>query len=229
MGGTFIGSRPIKVNTARKEKHQLEAQYNQKSESNNNNYYYKNQPQQTQQPFNNQRVYSNKSLNLQSHPKEVTTSPDDPNNSVLFIGPLSGSTSEDILYKLFSAYGQIKAVKLAHNRDCGFVEYYRKIDARNAFALDGTYVDGKKISINWGNSNQIRTPNSRFKRDREERTNSSLPLPTHLRPSNFSEPFNVIQSNQHFLRQSAPYLAPIDNIYTNQITPSRSFFQNHYY
>jgi RNA recognition motif-containing protein len=223
MGGTFIGSRPIKVNTARKEKHQLEAQYNQKTENTNSNYYY-NQPQQTQ------RVYANKSLNLQNNStKEVTTSPDDPNNAVLFIGPLSGATSEDKLYRLFSAYGEIKAVKLSHNRDCGFVEFYRKMDAKNAFALDGTLVDMKKISINWGNSNQIRTPSQRFKKEREERTNFVLPLPHQYRPSGFNQPYNVLQSNQHFLQQNINYLTPVDNVFLNHIVPSKNYYQNHYY
>eukprot|EP01091_Cochliopodium_minus_P012668 TRINITY_DN3888_c0_g1_i1.p1 TRINITY_DN3888_c0_g1~~TRINITY_DN3888_c0_g1_i1.p1 ORF type:complete len:502 (+),score=137.07 TRINITY_DN3888_c0_g1_i1:78-1583(+) len=218
MGGTIVGTRPIKVNTSKKEKSHLEQQFTQNNlkfgdPKNNSSGNITTTPGITSQ-----KTFNNMSLNFNKEGNENTT--------ILFIGSLSGETSEDDLFRVFNAYGEIRAVKLSHNKDCGFIDFYRRDDAKKAFVLDGTVLDGKKIVINWGNSTaECKSSNPRFKRYREDKTISQIPVPTIHRQPNFQEPFDVQSHNQYFIDNNFTNNFPIQQEYLNQIIPSRNGYQ----
>ena len=221
MGGTIVGTRPIKVNTAKKEKAQLEQQYIQKI----NQQYYFNQPNTIPNP--NQR-FNNMNMNIQNPVKEIQIN-DNPTNTVIFVAHLSIDTTEEDLFRLFHPYGEIKSIKLSPTKDCAFIEYFKRDDAKKAFALDGTILDNKKIYINWGHGTDLNTMNNRFKSMREEKTVSHIPVPSYYQQTNFQEPFNVHKSNQHFMQQNYPSIQPIQQNYLNQVVPLKTDYKNYYY
>ena len=73
----------------------------------------------------------------------------------IFVGNLSISTSEQALRALFSAFGQVLSVNVVNDRDTevprgfAFIEMGSDAEAQAAItALDGTIVDGRRVSVN---------------------------------------------------------------------------------
>ncbi len=72
----------------------------------------------------------------------------------LFVGNLPFKVSQDELRKLFSAYGEVKAVRLVRDRQTGrargfgFVEMYEADAARAIKALHGSEFGGRTIKVN---------------------------------------------------------------------------------
>jgi len=72
----------------------------------------------------------------------------------LFVGNLPFKTSQDELRKLFSAYGDVKAVRLVRDRQTGrargfgFVEMYEADAAKAIKALHGSEFGGRTLKVN---------------------------------------------------------------------------------
>jgi len=73
----------------------------------------------------------------------------------IFVGNLSISTSEQALRALFAAFGQVLSVNVVNDRDTevprgfAFIEMGSDAEAQAAIAaLDGTIVDGRRVSVN---------------------------------------------------------------------------------
>jgi len=75
----------------------------------------------------------------------------DPNNTVLFIGGLSASTTADHLRERFEAYGSLLSVKVPVGKGCGFVHFASRRGAETAMAaLHGQVVGNSRIRVSWG-------------------------------------------------------------------------------
>lgn len=72
----------------------------------------------------------------------------------IYIGNLSYHTTEDELQNAFQQFGNIETVSIIVDRDTGrskgfaFVTYVDEEGAKQALALDGTELGGRKIVVN---------------------------------------------------------------------------------
>ena len=78
----------------------------------------------------------------------------------LYVGNVSPGVDEDRLRRHFEAYGPVASVKIMwprsdderrRGRNCGFVSFRERRDAADARGdLDGTALDGLRLSVGWG-------------------------------------------------------------------------------
>ena len=96
----------------------------------------------------------------------------------IFVGNLSISTSEQALRALFAAYGQVLSVNVVNDRDTevlrgfAFIEMGSDAEAQAAIAaLDGTIVDGRRVSVNQARpkKSDASTIQQRMRRHRDHR------------------------------------------------------------
>eukprot|EP00177_Eucheuma_denticulatum_P002944 GFKZ01005291.1.p1 GENE.GFKZ01005291.1~~GFKZ01005291.1.p1 ORF type:complete len:523 (+),score=53.75 GFKZ01005291.1:901-2469(+) len=87
-------------------------------------------------------------------------SPDDPNNTTIFIGGTGNHITEDLLWREFSTFGELEAVRVPVNKTgFAFVRFKRREDAERAKnELSGTHFislnPNKPVRIEWA-SEQI--------------------------------------------------------------------------
>ena len=253
MAGAYVGSKPIRVNVAKKEKksdtsraaplpqptpyYQPPPNYYPQANAYHSNYGGMGYqpvaaPVLTPAPnFAGNRTFYNKTLNLHPPQPKEPAGHDNPHNTVLFVGGLGGFTTEDDVYRLFLAYGEIQATKLSLNRDCAFVKYYRREDALKAFVLHGTLLDGKMIHVNWGNSPDLKTTfkTERHSNVREKFVEKVEPPCMFSYPSDFQQPFDTDASNKQFLQKSMPYVESVTSNFLYHVSPSPYLYKNLYY
>jgi len=96
----------------------------------------------------------------------------------IFVGNLSISTSEQALRALFAAFGQVLSVNVVNDRDTevprgfAFIEMGSDAEAQAAIAaLDGTIVDGRRVSVNQARpkKSDASTIQQRMRRHRDHR------------------------------------------------------------
>jgi len=73
----------------------------------------------------------------------------------LFVGGLSGDTTDASLRKAFESHGEVREAKVITDRDTGrsrgfgFVTFVRDEDAKTAISkMHGTSLDGRNIIVN---------------------------------------------------------------------------------
>ncbi|KAL6630845.1 RNA-binding domain-containing protein [Neocallimastix sp. 'constans'] len=94
-------------------------------------------------------------LNLYQ-PTPLYNQHNDPNNTTVFVGNLSPSTTEDELRAYFQPFGEIIYVKISTNKACGFIQYFHRHDAENAVQqMAGSIIDGQKVKVSWGHTQMI--------------------------------------------------------------------------
>ena len=96
----------------------------------------------------------------------------------IFVSNLSISTSEQALRALFAAFGQVLSVNVVNDRDTevprgfAFIEMGSDAEAQAAIAaLDGTIVDGRRVSVNQARpkKSDASTIQQRMRRHRDHR------------------------------------------------------------
>ncbi|MBN2351372.1 MAG: RNA-binding protein [Spirochaetales bacterium] len=81
-------------------------------------------------------------------------------DSKLYVGNLSYSTSSEKLQGLFAAHGSVVRVNVMEGKGFGFVEMSSQAEAEAAKkALDGTEVDGRNLKVD-----KARPPSDRPRR-----------------------------------------------------------------
>lgn len=78
----------------------------------------------------------------------------DPSNTTVFVGGLPACISEGTLKTFFQNFGEITYVKIPPNKGCGFVQYVRREDAKQAMLKMHDFpIHGKsRIRLSWGRS-----------------------------------------------------------------------------
>jgi len=69
-------------------------------------------------------------------------------NSKLYVGNLTYSSTEQQVKELFNAYGEVKSIKLLSDKGFGFVEMSTAAEAEKArMALNGQDFNGRQIKV----------------------------------------------------------------------------------
>lgn len=94
-------------------------------------------------------------LNLYQ-PTPLYNQHNDPNNTTVFVGNLSPTTTEDELRSYFQPFGDIIYVKISTNKACGFIQYFHRQNAETAIQqMTGSIIGGSKVKISWGHTQLI--------------------------------------------------------------------------
>ncbi|KAG0249928.1 hypothetical protein BG011_008800 [Mortierella polycephala] len=75
----------------------------------------------------------------------------DPNNTTVFVGGLSGVSHEDELRSCFAMFGEITYVKIPPGKGCGFVQFVHRQSAEMAIAqMNGYQIGNSRVRLSWG-------------------------------------------------------------------------------
>lgn len=77
-----------------------------------------------------------------SSPQNGTNQYNDPNNTTVFVGGLSGVSHEDELRNAFASFGEITYVKIPPGKGCGFVQFVHRQSAEMAINQMNGYQIG---------------------------------------------------------------------------------------
>jgi len=80
-------------------------------------------------------------------PQHPSNQYNDPNNTTVFVGGLSGVSHEDELRNCFAMFGDITYVKIPPGKGCGFVQFVHRQSAEMAINQMNGYQIGKELSI----------------------------------------------------------------------------------
>jgi len=81
-----------------------------------------------------------------SSPQHGTSQYNDPNNTTVFVGGLSGVSHEDELRNAFASFGEITYVKIPPGKGCGFVQFVHRQSAEMAINQMNGYQIGTLLS-----------------------------------------------------------------------------------
>ncbi|NLH49375.1 MAG: RNA-binding protein [Myxococcales bacterium] len=90
----------------------------------------------------------------------------------LFVGGLAWATTSEGLQEAFSPYGEVVEAKVVTDRDTGrsrgfgFVSYATDEEAKEALAMNGTELDGRRIRVDIAQEKEGRGERSFNRRDR---------------------------------------------------------------
>jgi RNA recognition motif-containing protein len=77
----------------------------------------------------------------------------DPNNTTVFVGGLSGVNSEEELRSYFVGFGEITYVKIPPGKGCGFVQFVHRQSAEMAINQMQHYpIGNSRVRLSWGRS-----------------------------------------------------------------------------
>ncbi|CAG8439875.1 7379_t:CDS:2 [Ambispora gerdemannii] len=108
----------------------------------------KNKTTGIQTPFFTQPAQPNPTLNQYN----------DPNNTTVFVGGLSGVNSEDELRSYFAGFGEITYVKIPPGKGCGFVQFVHRQSAEMAINQMQHYpIGNSRVRLSWGRSQNDKT------------------------------------------------------------------------
>lgn len=80
--------------------------------------------------------------------------PGNRSNTTVFIGGLSSNVTELQLRILFEPFGSISTVRIPPGKKCGFVKYFKRIDAEAALiGMQGFNIGGQAVRLAWGHNN----------------------------------------------------------------------------
>ncbi|KAF9896322.1 hypothetical protein BX616_007685, partial [Lobosporangium transversale] len=75
----------------------------------------------------------------------------DPNNTTVFVGGLSGVSHEDELRSCFAMFGEITYVKIPPGKGCGFVQFVHRQSAEMAISqMNGYQIGNSRVRLSWG-------------------------------------------------------------------------------
>ncbi|CAG8550839.1 13981_t:CDS:2 [Acaulospora morrowiae] len=82
----------------------------------------------------------------------------DPNNTTVFVGGLSGVNSEEELRSYFQGFGEITYVKIPPGKGCGFVQFVHRQSAEMAINQMQHYpIGNSRVRLSWGRSQNDKT------------------------------------------------------------------------
>ncbi|CAG8467653.1 10221_t:CDS:2 [Diversispora eburnea] len=82
----------------------------------------------------------------------------DPNNTTVFVGGLSGINSEEELRSYFQGFGEITYVKIPPGKGCGFVQFVHRQSAEMAINQMQHYpIGNSRVRLSWGRSQNDKT------------------------------------------------------------------------
>ncbi|CAG8547572.1 RNA-binding domain-containing protein [Rhizophagus irregularis] len=82
----------------------------------------------------------------------------DPNNTTVFVGGLSGVNSEEELRSYFQGFGEITYVKIPPGKGCGFVQFVHRQSAEMAINQMQHYpIGNSRVRLSWGRSQTDKT------------------------------------------------------------------------
>ncbi|KAI9598326.1 hypothetical protein BDF19DRAFT_382537 [Syncephalis fuscata] len=80
----------------------------------------------------------------------------DPNNTTVFVGGLTGYTTEDDLRTSFSAIGEVTYVKIPPGKNCGFVQFLHRAHAEKAIVqMNGCTIGTSRVRLSWGRPQHV--------------------------------------------------------------------------
>jgi hypothetical protein len=82
-----------------------------------------------------------------SNHQNSTNQFNDPNNTTVFVGGLSGVSSEDELRSCFAMFGEITYVKIPPGKGCGFVQFVHRQSAEMAISQMNGYQIGRTSTL----------------------------------------------------------------------------------
>ncbi|KAG1663768.1 hypothetical protein FOA52_011819 [Chlamydomonas sp. UWO 241] len=86
-------------------------------------------------------------------PGPPIVSPDDPRNTTLFVGGVSGMLSEDDMKAAFGQCGQVVYARIPPGKGCGFVQMADRASAERAMSqMAGFFIGGSSLRVEWGRS-----------------------------------------------------------------------------
>lgn len=82
----------------------------------------------------------------------------DPNNTTVFVGGLSGYVTEEELRGFFQGFGEITYVKIPPGKGCGFVQFVHRQSAEMAISqMQGYPIGNSRVRLSWGRSQSDKT------------------------------------------------------------------------
>ncbi|KAF9105648.1 hypothetical protein BGX27_009509 [Mortierella sp. AM989] len=86
-----------------------------------------------------------------SSPQHPANQSNDPNNTTVFVGGLSGVSNEDELRSCFAMFGEITYVKIPPGKGCGFVQFVHRQSAEMAInQMNGYQIGNSRVRLSWG-------------------------------------------------------------------------------
>ncbi|KAF9081054.1 tRNA selenocysteine 1-associated protein 1 [Mortierella sp. AD031] len=96
-----------------------------------------------------------------SSPQQTANQFNDPNNTTVFVGGLSGVSHEDELRNVFAVFGEITYVKIPPGKGCGFVQFVHRQSAEMAISqLNGYQIGSSRVRLSWGRAQNEPKPMS---------------------------------------------------------------------
>ncbi|CAI2164174.1 10906_t:CDS:2 [Funneliformis geosporum] len=93
-----------------------------------------------------------------TQPNPVLNQYNDPNNTTVFVGGLSGVNSEEELRSYFQGFGEITYVKIPPGKGCGFVQFVHRQSAEMAINQMQHYpIGNSRVRLSWGRSQTDKT------------------------------------------------------------------------
>ncbi|KAF9537374.1 hypothetical protein EC957_008386 [Mortierella hygrophila] len=84
-------------------------------------------------------------------PQQTANQFNDPNNTTVFVGGLSGVSHEDELRNVFAVFGEITYVKIPPGKGCGFVQFVHRQSAEMAISqMNGYQIGNSRVRLSWG-------------------------------------------------------------------------------
>ncbi|KAG0235043.1 tRNA selenocysteine 1-associated protein 1 [Actinomortierella wolfii] len=151
MQGVYVGSRPIRISMATPKNKMANHNNN-----NNNNHPHNlghssinggavSMAMSPSYGFNNTPMQSSSPQHNMNHQYN------DPNNTTVFVGGLSGVAHEEELRNCFSMFGEITYVKIPPGKGCGFVQFVHRQSAEMAInQMNGFQIGNSRVRLSWG-------------------------------------------------------------------------------
>ncbi|KAI8599002.1 hypothetical protein EDD21DRAFT_308626 [Dissophora ornata] len=97
-----------------------------------------------------------------SSPQHPANQFNDPTNTTVFVGGLSGVSHEDELRSCFAMFGEITYVKIPPGKGCGFVQFVHRQSAEMAInQMNGFQIGNSRVRLSWGRAqNENKQPMS---------------------------------------------------------------------
>nr|CAG8603593.1 14874_t:CDS:2 [Entrophospora candida] len=75
----------------------------------------------------------------------------DPNNTTVFVGGITGVNGEEELKSYFQGYGEIRNVKIPIGKSCGFIQYVSRESAETAInQMQNQIIGNSRVRVSWG-------------------------------------------------------------------------------
>lgn len=157
-------------------------------------------------------------------------SPDDPNNTTIFIGGTGNHITEELLWREFSSFGELEAVRVPVNKTgFAFVRFKRREDAARAKdELSGTHFislnPNKPVRIEWASEQIAITKPPHMMHNSMNSMFSGSGSSQQYDPQ-YNPPYNANHSGQN-MNTSGPISQPPYNPYPSQGPHNESGLSN---